>query len=137
MLLFPYSGALKPCSLLITAQFTRHKKQFGSFDVSVILLGVIITVKHFSVSLSCMDTDHTDLFLWLPSTDSGVYPLLTKLFGGSSPSWKLLGGPGHLPVSTHSYQFQLLFGGSWGASVLGAQIAFLRMPLMTRILSPY
>lgn len=92
MPLFPYSGALKPCSLLITAQFTRHKKQFGSFDVSVILLGVIITVKHFSVSLSCMDTDHTDLFLWLPSTDSGVYPLLTKLFGGSSPSWKLLGG---------------------------------------------
>ena len=40
-----------------------------------------------------------------------------------------LWGPEYLPVPTHSYQFQLLFSDSWGASVLGAQIVFLRMPL--------
>lgn len=79
--------------------------------MSVILLGATIAIAHFSLSFFCMDTDHTHTCFSGFQVQTGVYPLLTRLFGGpcclgsSLGTWAFTSSNPLLPVPITLWQF--------------------------------
>lgn len=92
----------------------------GSFSVCIIRLVTVISITHFCVLFSLLGTGHTYLFLWLLSTDFGVYPLLicssgeSLLYGSSVGTWAFT-------TSNPLLHIPSLFGAYRGLSVSEAR----------------